>query len=271
MEPTSGKPRAKRAQLGAPGRGKSIEAGPAREEAIGGEQTQRFRSLLEPDGTELRWTIARVPPGVVESWKGMRRLRVRGEIEGVTFRTSLFPNRDGRPGYFLLINKALQRAAGVLQGSMVAISLRPDVDERPSGLPAELLTAFEGDRRLRSWAGALPESARREIGKWIAGVTGEQTRARRAAQMAERLLQTMEGERVTPPVLEAMLCRSPQARAGWKAMTETQRRSHLLGIFYYQTPEARGRRAQKAFEASLRAGVRRTAEGKQGSSRLEKT
>jgi hypothetical protein len=34
-------------------------------------------------------------------------------------------------------------------------------------------------------------------------------------------------------------------------MTPVQRRGHLLGIFYYQSPEARERRAQKAVDEAL--------------------
>ena len=35
-------------------------------------------------------------------------------------------------------------------------------------------------------------------------------------------------------------------------MLAIQRRAQLLGIFYYQSPEARERRAQKAVEEALR-------------------
>jgi hypothetical protein len=45
--------------------------------------------------------------------------------------------------------------------------------------------------------------------------------------------------------------RAPRAKIGWDAMTPVQRRAHLLGIFYYQSPEARERRAQKAVEEAL--------------------
>jgi len=39
-------------------------------------------------------------------------------------------------------------------------------------------------------------------------------------------------------------------------MTKLQRRNHLLGIFYYQSPEARERRTQRVVaEALQRAGV----------------
>ena len=123
------------------------------------------------------------------------------------FRTSLFPDRVRAGCYVLLINKQVQRAAGVHVGDMVEVSLEPDLEERPSALPPELLRAFEGDRALRRWSEALSESTRRELAKWIVGVKGAEAQARRAAQLAERLLQAMEGEQATPPVLEAIFAR----------------------------------------------------------------
>ncbi len=213
-------------------------------------EERRFRAVLEADGTELRWVIARVPFAVGEVWKGMRRLRVRGAMDGVEFRTSLFPLRDGT-GHFLLVNRGMQQEVGVGLGGVAEFVLQPDREERPAELPEELVAAFEGDRELEEWTERLSESMRREIGKWIAGVKGEGARGRRAAAMAERLLLAMEGERVTPPILEAMFAREPRARRGWEAMTEAQRRGHLLGIFYYQTPEARERRARKAVDEAL--------------------
>jgi uncharacterized protein YdeI (YjbR/CyaY-like superfamily) len=69
--------------------------------------------------------------------------------------------------------------------------------------------------------------------------------------MAERMLLTLEGETEPPPILHAAFLRQPLARKGWEAMTPTQRRNHLLGIFYYQTADARERRAAKAVEEAL--------------------
>jgi uncharacterized protein YdeI (YjbR/CyaY-like superfamily) len=71
--------------------------------------------------------------------------------------------------------------------------------------------------------------------------------------MAERMMLAMEGEQTLPPILQVAFRRAPRAQAGWEAMTPVQRRGHLLGIFYYQSPEARERRAQKAVEEALRA------------------
>jgi len=213
---------------------------------------RNFRALLEPDHTSLKWVIARIPFDIAETWTTMRRLRVRGEINGSPFRTSLFPLPGGQPGHFLLVNKRMQAAAGVSVGMQADILLEPDLVERPAALPPELKAALQGDRKLLRYTEAMSESTRREIGKWIEGVKSPDARCRRAAQMAERLLLAMEGEFQTPPILEALFANNVRARSGWQAMTPTQRRSHLLGIFYYQTPEARTRRAEKAVEDALR-------------------
>ena len=55
----------------------------------------------------------------------------------------------------------------------------------------------------------------------------------------------------------AALDQNPIAREGWNAMTPTQRRGHLMGVFYYRTPEARARRLQKAMEAAKNARSRK--------------
>ena len=223
-----------------------------RPEAAGfSPEARSFRAVLEPDHTSLKWVIARVPFDASSTWARMIRLRVRGAINGTAFRTSLFPAANVQGGQVLLVNKTMQRSAGVSAGQQADFILEPDLEERLAELPEDLKRAFAGDRALLRWAEALSESTRREIGKWLDGVKGSEARARRVDQMAERLLLSMEGEAETPPILEAAFNRQPRARKAWKALTVAQRRSHLLGIFYYQTPEARQRRADKAVEFAL--------------------
>jgi uncharacterized protein YdeI (YjbR/CyaY-like superfamily) len=69
------------------------------------------------------------------------------------------------------------------------------------------------------------------------------------------MMLAMEGEEVLPPILQVAFRREPRAQAGWNAMTPLQRRHHLLGIFYYQSPEARERRTQKVVVDALRIAV----------------
>jgi uncharacterized protein YdeI (YjbR/CyaY-like superfamily) len=93
---------------------------------------------------------------------------------------------------------------------------------------------------------------RREIGKWVMDVKSDEARLRRAEQMAERLLATMEGERELPPAIAAAFRARPKARAGWAKMTLTQRRGELMAVFYYRTVEGRERRIEKLCDAAER-------------------
>jgi uncharacterized protein YdeI (YjbR/CyaY-like superfamily) len=142
---------------------------------------------------------------------------------------------------------------------MIDLAVEPDLDEREVEAPAELEKIFRREKALAKWYAKLSDSARRDIAAMITQPKSEDARVRRAEQMAERMLLAMEGEKVLPPLLEVMFRRHPAARAGWDAMTEVQRRGHLLGIFYYQSPEAREKRAAKAIEDCLRLAESRKA------------
>jgi uncharacterized protein YdeI (YjbR/CyaY-like superfamily) len=114
-----------------------------------------------------------------------------------------------------------------------------------------VLSVLRQSKPLEKYYQSLNNSTRREIAKWIAAGKHGETRRRRSDQLAERLMQVMEGERELPPVLQVALHRNPRAREGWEFMPPSQRRSHLFGIFYYHNPESRARRVAKAVEAML--------------------
>lgn len=212
---------------------------------------RKFTAILERDNTRLRWVIARIPFDIEKAWPERRGMRVRGAIEGFPFRTSLFPNPLGE-GRVLLVNKKMQAAAKASAGARVRIELEPDFEERPATVPAELAGALREDRQLRRWFDGLGSARRRDLGKWVAEPKSQDSREKRAGRTAEWLLLTMEGERETPPILKVRFQRNPQAQAGWDAMSDARRRSHLLGIFHLQSGEARERRADAAIEDAMR-------------------
>jgi hypothetical protein len=212
--------------------------------------TKRFRAVLEKDHRGLGWTIARVPFDPATTWKQMVRLRVRGDINGFAFRTSLFP--DPRGGFYLLVNRAMQSGGGAGLGDFAEFRLEADLEPREAELPDDLAVLLDEEPGLREWYGSLSEYMRREIGKWIAGVKSDEARMRRAEQMAERLLATMEGERELPPAIAAAFRARPKARAGWTRMTPAQRRAGLMAVFSYQTVEARERRIEKLCDEAER-------------------
>jgi hypothetical protein len=210
------------------------------------EAAKTFRAALEPIQSRLGWTIIRIPFDVAKVWGTRGRLRVKGEINGFAFRTSLFPIRGG--GHILLVNKRMQKGGDVRQGMSAQFRLEPDLEERVAIVPTELKRFFREDASLRKWFDKLNYSTRSEIGKWIVQVKSPEARVRRAEQMAERLLAVMDAEHELPPILRMAFARDPRALEGWKRMSPSHRRGHLFGIFYYRTPESRERRIEKTLQ-----------------------
>lgn len=210
---------------------------------------KKFRGLLEPYPS-LNWVIVRLPFDVAGAWKTRNRLRVKGTVNGFAFRTSLFGS--AQDGHFLLVNKQMQKGAGAGVGGMVEVVLEPDLEPRATLAPPELARLLKQHAALRKWYEQLSPSAHADIARTLNGPKSPTARLRRAEQTAERMMLAMEGERELPPILQMQFIRYPKARAGWDSMTLVQRRGHLLGIFYYQSPEAREKRARKAVEEALK-------------------
>ena len=214
-------------------------------------RVKRFRAVLEPLSGGLGWVVARVPFDVGKAWKEMVRLRVKVETGGEVFRTSLFAE-PSRGGHFLLVNKKMQKAAGVRVGGMIELAIEPDLDQREAEVPAELEKIFKKERALAKWYAKLSDSMKRYIWQSLDGVKSVAAKERRAEQWAERMLAAMEGEKALPPILEVAFRRHPRAKEGWEKMTALQRRGNLLAVFYYQSPEAREKRVGKVVEECLR-------------------
>ena len=208
-----------------------------------------FQARLERIDSPLKWVMIRIPFDAAKVWGKRGQVKVKGEINSFAFRTSLFPRRGG--GHMMLVNKRMQRGAGAGPGAVALFRLEPDTEERIITVPVELKRALAEDRSLRRWFDKLNYSMRKYITDWIAQVKSAEARTRRAEQIAERLLATMEAERELPPILQIAFARNPQAREGWERMSPARRRGHLLGIFYYRSPEARGRRVDKALQDAM--------------------
>lgn len=214
---------------------------------------RKFRGVLQPDGTGLNWVVMRVPFDVAKAWPKRNGMKVKGTINGFPFRTSLFGSAQG--GHVLLVNKQMQKGAGVRVGGTAEVVLEPDLEERVTTTPPELEKLLKRDRAVKKWFDGMSYSMRKYMEDAVRAPKSPEARVRRAEQEVERMMLAMEGERELPPILQVAFRRHPGAAEGWKAMTPIQRRGHLLGIFYYQSPEARQKRADKAVaEAVKKAG-----------------
>jgi uncharacterized protein YdeI (YjbR/CyaY-like superfamily) len=145
----------------------------------------------------------------------------------------------------------MQKGGGAALGRKASFRMEPDVEKREVPPSPDLERILKQSKALKRYFESLNYSTRREIARWIGGGKQAETRRRRAEQIAERMMLTMEGERELPPVLQVALARNPLAREGWKQMPPSHRRSHLFGIFYYRNPESQQRRVAKTVEAMV--------------------
>jgi len=203
-----------------------------------------FQARLEHNQSRLNWIIARIPFDVAQVWGSRGQLKVKGEINGYAFRTSLFPT--GKGDHVLLVNKRMQAGARAGLGMTARFRLEPDPEQREIAPPGELLAALSEDHALRRWFDRLNYSTRKYVVDWVTDVKSAEARVRRSGQIAERLMATMEAERELPPIFRLAFARDPRALEGWKAMSATRRRGHLLGVFSYRQPAAQARRMAKA-------------------------
>jgi uncharacterized protein YdeI (YjbR/CyaY-like superfamily) len=207
-------------------------------------RSKSFTAVLESSGDRLNWTIIRVPLDVAQIWGKRGQLRVKGKINGFAFSTSLFP--DGKGGHLMIVNKKMQSGGKAGLGERAKFLMEPDTTPRSVTVPGELLRVLGESKRLRKFYDSFNHSYRNYMASWVGEPKSGEARMRRAEQIAERLMLTMEAEKELPPVLAVALARNPLAREGWEQMPAGHRRSHLMGIFGYRNPESQGRRIAKA-------------------------
>ena len=206
--------------------------------------SRAFPAVLTRSGNSLNWVVIRLPFDAQKVWGARGQIRVKGEINHFTFRTTLFPTGDGH--HYMIVNKQMQKGGGVMPGMEAQFRMEPDPEKREVPVSPELEKALKESKRLQKFYLGLTPSARTDIARWITGAKQKQTRARRAEQCAERLMETMEAEIELPPMIRQAFARNPQAAEGWSRMPPSHRRMHLLGIFYYRNLESRLRRIEKA-------------------------
>ena len=211
---------------------------------------QRFEARLERMRSRLGWVVIPVPFDAGQVWGSRGQIKVKGDINGFVFRSSLFPT--GKDGHILLVNKKMQKGARAVEGAIARFRMELDREERTVAMPSELDGILRGGagetRSLRRWYDELNPSTRGDIAKWVSEPKSEEARVRRAVQIAERLHAVRDAERELPPVLQVAFARHPRAREGWERMSAARRRGHLFGIFYYRNPEAQRRRIEKMLE-----------------------
>jgi len=110
-------------------------------------RAQSFQATLERMKSRLNWIIIHIPLDVAKLWGSRGQFRVKGEINGFAFRTSLFPTGQG--GHILLVNKKMQKGGRAVAGAVAHFQIEADTEKRVVTVPVELNRVLAEDRALR--------------------------------------------------------------------------------------------------------------------------
>jgi uncharacterized protein YdeI (YjbR/CyaY-like superfamily) len=146
----------------------------------------------------------------------------------------------------------MQQGGGVRAGHKAKFRLEPDTEKREVREPAEWARLLKQEKSVAKFVAGMSYSMRRYMSDWVGEAKSAASRLKRAEQLAERILETIEAERELPPLLQRAFVANPKAWQGWTSMTPNQRRMSLLAVFYYRTPEARQRRLDKVIAEALK-------------------
>lgn len=216
---------------------------------------KKLESSSGDNAAGLGWRIVDIPFDVKKVFGKGGRIPVRGTVNGFPFRTSLFPRKNGP--HFLLVNKAMQKAAEVSLGDVLQVAIEFDREERKVAIPASLKKVLSEEKGLLEYYNQLTYSMQKYFADHVMGAKSPTTQRKRIEQLAEILMEMRDGEEQPPPILEAEFVRNPKAREGWEKMSPSHRRGHLWGIAYYRNPESKQRRLQKAIKEMVEYGEKR--------------
>jgi uncharacterized protein YdeI (YjbR/CyaY-like superfamily) len=220
-----------------------------------------FSAMLERMEGNLGWVIIRIPFDAARLWGKRGQLRVQGNINGFSFSGNLFPTGTG--GHFLLVNKKMQKGGKTAAGLKAKFSLQPDTVPKEITTPKELLHELKQSRRLLKFFDSLKGSVRSWLANMITQPKSPEARVRRAQQLTEVLMETMEAEKDLPPMIAMAFRQNPRAREKWDQASPTFRRNNLFAIFYYRTPESRTKRLNKCIEELLGKKASAAADGEE--------
>ena len=138
-----------------------------------------FKAKLSAEGERRAWTILKLPFRVEKVWGTRARMRVRGTINGVAYRSTIFPLRGGK--HLMMVSKEMQVGANAEPGDTVKVVMQPDTAPRVVKVPPELKRALAKNKAAKQAFAKMPYPHQKEYVEAIVEAKKPETRARRIA------------------------------------------------------------------------------------------
>lgn len=148
----------------------------------GNNLLKTFTALIEDAGSGGAYV--RIPFDVEKTF-GKKRVKVRADIEGETYRGSLV--RMGSDFHILGIRKDIRQKIGKCIGDTVRISLEEDRGPREVAIPPDLMEALSNDAPAHAAFLVQSYSHQKEYVQWIEEAKHPQTRQNRITRTLEML------------------------------------------------------------------------------------
>jgi hypothetical protein len=131
------------------------------------------------------WTFALVPREVATKAGFRARLRVKGTIDGVPFKSSLMPRGGGE--VFVVVNSEVRDRIGKAEGDAVRFDLELDTQPVVVQVPSDLRRGLQSKPGARSFFETLTPSQRLAYIHWIEEAKQAATRERRVKIAVDKL------------------------------------------------------------------------------------
>jgi hypothetical protein len=141
---------------------------------------QEFEAAIEPIGPKEAWARIFVPFDVEHVFGTKSRVAVKGTLNGYPFRSSLFPEGDGR--HYLYVNKGLCEGARVQPGLPVRVELEMDSVPREVEIPEDLMIALAQNPMAEVRFDRMSLAEKKDYVEWIESARKPETRASRIDQ-----------------------------------------------------------------------------------------
>lgn len=126
-----------------------------------------------------------IPFSVEEAFGSRGVVKVKGTLDGMPFRNSLFPRGKGK--HYMVVNKPLREAMGKTAGDPVKVVLDLDTEERVVTVPEDVQKALGKQKKVKAYFDALSYTHKKEYVVWIEDAKKPETRAARVKKMMAML------------------------------------------------------------------------------------
>jgi hypothetical protein len=145
---------------------------------------QKFEVELE-NTPGLESAFFTIPFNVAEAFGSRGVVKVKGTLDGMPFRNSLFPR--GKGIHYMIVNKPLREAMGKTAGDRVKVVLDVDLEERFVTVPEDVKQSLQKQKKLKDYFDSLSYSHKKEYVAWIEKAKKPETRSARLMKMMEML------------------------------------------------------------------------------------